>query len=359
MADKAEEKIKEIFADLPLANGMPSDTPSQPANVIDRWRERYHVSGVEGLAASSVFLRAVRFQKINLTNVAFDGCDLRESKFDGSTLLRVSFGQHDKDICRLDHAVFVDATLTGVIFTGNLRNVDFRGASLKGCEFDRTNLRGATFDGASLNGVEFIAVEVDSKTKFNDLQNVERVKIDRFTLHCLQNFGGLSEGNRMRMTIVDDAALLRSQFGGMWGMLHLAAVLIFLFPYTWFVVRQWTMVRAFGDADPDKSMTLLSAIFGFIVTGGGNWKGPWTIAWMSLLCFVLFTCFNLGRLALLWKTKKLETTEELTGLPVEFSLDDDEHWWGVLYHVCNAGFWVLLAATAYNTYHFLMMRVPT
>jgi hypothetical protein len=164
----------------------------------------------------------------------------------------------------------------------------------------------------------------------------------------------------MKMRIVDDVLTLRSQFGGIWTLLHLSAILVFVFPYVWFLIKQWT-VASFGmHAKTESSMPLWMALAGFVWTGGGNWKANWQdwhFAPLSFGSFAVFALYNAARLALLWKTKNLETQEEIIGLPAEFSLQASPTWRSI-YYATQIGFWAALCAAIINTIHFFTMRVP-
>ena len=65
-------------------------------------------------------------------------------------------------------------------------------------------------------------------------------------------------------------------------------------------------------------MTLFEALCRYIVRGGENWMSTWHPNWIPFLTFLLVATYNFARMALLWKTKRLETQEVVTNLPVRF-----------------------------------------
>jgi hypothetical protein len=95
----------------------------------------------------------------------------------------------------------------------------------------------------------------------------------------------------------------------------------------------------------------------FIVTGGRDWQHSWTPALFSLLIFVVFLFYNAARMALLWKTKKLEMQQTITGLPVEFSLQSSA-WWRRIFMLTKYGFWFAVVLAVANSILFLRMRIP-
>ena len=103
-------------------------------------------------------------------------------------------------------------------------------------------------------------------------------------------------------------------------------------------------------------MMLLEALLRFIVTGGRDWRHSWEPS-CSLLVFILFLLYNAARATLLWKTTKLKMQQDITGLPVEFSLQNNDLWQDV-YKFTVRGFWYAVGLAIVNSILFLMMRIP-
>jgi hypothetical protein len=360
MDSQALAELKVILEHLSFSSPPPNPNivESQPANRIGQWRDEYTIQEIADVDFSDVLLRSVKLNELTIRNVRFTNCDLRQASFANSKLENVVFEQSPPD-GNLGHVDFQDAHLKATKFSNcDCGGAKFQRSKLGDCSFFGSNLRVTDFENASLVSVTFRNIEVDTRTKFKDLAKIENVTMERYALHCLgPDFGELTEGNRMRMDIADDAILLRSQFGGFWTLLHLTAIVVFLFPYVWFIGRQWTVATFIPGHEASDSMPLWKALVGFIITGGGDWKGTWNVAWLSFLSFVVFAFYNAARIALLWKTKSLEMKEHITGLPVEFSLEAHHGWW-ILFQLTRIFFWLALLATIANTIHFFSMRVP-
>lgn len=202
----------------------------------------------------------------------------------------------------------------------------------------RAKIKNLTFDGCT----------VDDSIKFAQLTSCSGAKIDRFTLKSLgRDRGGLTPGNLMDMDVEDDVAILRSQFGGIWAALHLIALIVFVSPYAWFLPTHYAIAK-WNWAGNDKTITIVGAFARFIFSGGKNW--------LSFGAFILYFIYNAARLLLVWKTKTLETKQNVTGYPVRFKLHGT--WWGTL---CNFLFWAVIGAViivTFNTYNFLMVELP-
>ncbi len=99
---------------------------------------------------------------------------------------------------------------------------------------------------------------------------VSGAKIDRYDLECLENYGGLTQGDRMEMEIEDGVALLRATYSGFLQWIHLFALATFLFPYAWFVTVQWSKAQ-FLAAPDDTWLPLWKALVWFIFNGGVDW----------------------------------------------------------------------------------------
>lgn len=250
------------------------------------------------------------------------------------------------------------ADLSGADLSGaTLTNANLTGATLSGADLSSADLTGAQLEGANLNkanltAADLLYIAVDSSTLLEG-SSVLNCGIDRYTLESLNNYGGLSRADLMTMDIEDGLARLRSSFSGFLQYLHLAALVLFVFPYVSFVLRHWTAAK-FGLGDEEKTITLFEALLRYIVGGGAGWREGWSLSWTFGL-FLFSLTYNIARAVLLWKTKSLELAQEARGLPVSFSLTGS--WHGV-YQVARIGFWVNLGVVLLHTVHFLWQRIP-
>lgn len=328
------------------------------------------------------------------SSLLFDCCNLTNAEFEGSTLEKSLFSGSDLKHARCQGALFVRCDWIEREGKGTAEGTDFTNATLENCRiclslegtnfgqstnvrtvFDGSNLRAASFSNASLVECSLRGVRVNSRTTFPDMQSTEGCHIDRYTLSCLgRDFGGLSVGNRSDMKIHDDVALLRSQFSGIWMWSHALSIVAFVFPYVWFLVRQRTIARFYSDQDRETSVSLLEAITRYVLRGGQEWNtGDWWIPSWPFCWFLIILLHNVLRAALLFKTKHLETQQEVSGLPAKFALDDafqgfavwpgkrlgkGLRFWRWVFRCSRWGFWISLVFIAINSIHFLMMRVP-
>lgn len=217
-----------------------------------------------------------------------------------------------------------------------------------------------------LNGANLLGAHTNTKTNFTEA-TVDGCKINRYALECLENYGGLSKGAMMKMTIQDDVAVLRQNYSGYLRVLHLIALLTFLFPYAWFLVSQWGHAafdaRFRNNADADH-ITLFEALCRYIYNGGVDWQEGFFFS-LSFIAFVLTAAFNILRAIMLWKTKTLEFREEVRDFPVEFSLVEPIYghkrleWftWGALQWITTKALALYLLIVALNAFHFLSMDI--
>ena len=129
----------------------------------------------------------------------------------------------------------------------------------------------------------------------------------------------MTEGQLMDLTLTDDVSTLRRDFGGIWGLIHVITLIVFFFPYVWFLVER--LIRVNFMSPNEDTVTLLEALLRFILRGGRDWQESWEPS-LSFYAFVFVLLYNVARSVLLWKTKKLETDEEVKGYPVRFSFSD-------------------------------------
>jgi uncharacterized protein YjbI with pentapeptide repeats len=353
----------------------------------------------------NVMMRAVDFTGLDLTNSRFLDCDCSGVTFSRCTLHNAALISGRADNCKFDGASLVNSS-----FDISLQGSDFAGADLTGVRFDGCDLRGARFQRAILQNASLLNIRVDESTTFRQVETVRNAKIERYTLACLKDESGLTLGNKMDLRIVDDVAKLRSEFGGIWAIVHVLALVVFVFPYAKFLLTQSALANFSRDAPTD--ITLLEAFGRFVYSGGENWKGGWNLSLTSFLAFTIYLVYNAARSLLLWKTKSLETQQEVSGLPAKFSLTkpsnigrrnvlrllafavnlydfvlayiklgiekaglwsfserivipkwpkwrDPINGWYICYVMVHIIFWLAAVSVIVNTIHFMMQRVPT
>jgi uncharacterized protein YjbI with pentapeptide repeats len=345
------EMLKSLSVDDPLA--------AQNANtVFQNWKVKHNVTEIKDYIFRKRNLTNVHFRPLSLENVAFLDCILNGARFEHQLLDRVKFLSSDERGTLLQTAKFNGASLIGAKLADcDLQSANFTGAKLTRCDLSNSDLRDAQFEHASLVECDLRGIQVSSHTSFLDLIDASGSTIDKYTLACLgKERGYLTDGNLMKMNIVDDVAMLRNQFGGYWTIFHLAAILIFVFPYVWFLLSRWAEASFRPPIEGQPTMALWEALLRFIVTGGHDWRHSWTPR-CSLIVFLLFLFYNAARAALLWKTTKLKMQQDITGLPVEFSLQSNSRWQDV-YKFTVQGFWWAVVLAIVNTILFLTMRIP-
>lgn len=332
----------------------------------------FHLSGLKLMRCdltkailTGAKLDSADLTKANLTGAALTDADLSGANLTGATLNQADLVRVDLSKARcagaslqqadLSYARVIHADMNGcVLVSAILTHTVFTSARLVAAIFRRSNLHDAFFKGANLTGADLRGVHVNNGTRLTDAE-VLGCRIDRYTLELLDNYGGLTKGDRMRMSIVDGVADLRQQFGGLMRLFHGLALAAFAFPYAWFLVKQW-MVARFSEAD--ETITLFRVSCEYIWTGG-DWTGGdftyETLAFLPVAYFGWALFYNVIRFGMLVKTNNLESKERTTGLPERFHLAG---WWKYPYWVVKWGFWVNLLIVAAHTWHFLGQRIP-
>ncbi len=211
-------------------------------------------------------LRRVNLNKVNLSKSDLSDADLREADL------------MDADVS--------EANLRGTNFSrANLRRSDFTKADLRGADLRSNKLTISILQRSDLRGAKFSAV-----TNLRGA-DVNGAKINRYDLECLENYGGLTQGDRMEMEIEDGVALLRASYSGFLQWLHLFALVTFLFPYVWFITIQWSKARFLAVPD-DTWLPLWKALGLFIFNGGVDWHlGP-NMHW-SFVAFLFLLAYNI------------------------------------------------------------------
>ena len=301
--------------------------------------------------------------KIRLDGASLCGTNLREARLEGAFLRTADLSKADLQFTYLDKAdlidtIFRETRLVGATITNAyLYNAEFTKANLAGSDFRRSNIEGASFRECKFANSTLLKVTLDSNTSFADMGDVKECYVDRYTMEYMSE--SLSKGKMMDLHIRDDIARLRSQFSGVWMWLHMVSLMAFGAPYIWFISHQWVLVQLQGAIPPKTdSIALWEAFLRYLWNGGVGWRQGWSLDLWSFAPFVLVLFYNLVRLILLWKTKRLETEQEVSGLPVQFSLGGDLWYWNVLYQFTVYGYWVTIALVIFNTIHFLSLRIP-
>lgn len=361
---------------------------------VDEWNQLrskpVDIPGLDGISLTGLDLSEFRFSGLSLQR-----CDLTKANLTGAELNDANLTKANLTGATLEDANLSNANLTGVTLdNANLMNAglqkaglhqaSLRGANLGGANLNRavltgsmmvsailtntvlthtqlvaanlrrSNLSDAHLEGANLTGADLRGIHVNNGTRLVGAE-VLGCLIDRYTLELLNQYGGLTKGDRMRMSIVDGVADLRQQFGGLMRLFHGLALAAFAFPYAWFLVKQW-MVARFSEAD--ETITLFRVSCEYIWTGG-DWTGGdftyETLAFLPVAYFGWALFYNVIRFGMLVKTNNLESKERTTGLPERFHLAG---WWKYPYWVVKWGFWVNLLIVAAHTWHFLGQRIP-
>jgi hypothetical protein len=158
------------------------------------------------------------------------------------------------------------------------------------------------------------------------------------------------------MNVVDDLANLRASYSGFLQWFHGFALILFLWPYIWFIAQQWAFSH-WANKLPGRSIPLWEAFLKFIASGGRSWNHNWQFAFIPLSLFFITFAYNLLRAILLWKTKSLEFDQDIRGLPSRFSFQSEKGW----HRAYKASKWLFignLVALVGHTLWFLQLRIP-
>lgn len=376
---------------------------------------------LSGANLSGLDLSGLDLREIMLNHADLRKTDLRKADLSGAKLERANLGSEEcayqqaqqsfwgirRIVMALRHllpgkaqsrdsnvkcANLSGANLTeAVLLNSSLIGADLSGACLNHANFSHTNISGATLLGAS----------VDSTTSFGAIKCYKTIG-DRSTAEYMRDT--LGHGQMMDLTIVDDLATLRAEFSGVWGMIHLIGVIVFLLPYVWFLaeqamasrvkaiadsaeltVEEWAHRKAqdiiqlpakdfqdaiqqkitltadqwrekFGVSSPQE-ITVLNAFARYIWNGGERWREGYFFNGFSFIPFVCVTVYNMLRLRLLIKTKRLETQQSVRQLPVTFSLGNGLISWRTAYVLNLWGYWLTLILVAKNSLYFMSSTI--
>lgn len=165
---------------------------------------------------AKVHAPAVPLRNLRLSDVIVRGCDFANGVWERTELTAVGlskcrltgwnvaegvFRRVQWADCKIDLAVFQNATLTDCVFQAcDLREVDFQSARLKNVTFRRCDLRSARFAAASLKTVDFrgshlAGIQVDaaslSGNVFDPAQVLDVVQVFGIVVRELER-GGLT-----------------------------------------------------------------------------------------------------------------------------------------------------------------------
>jgi hypothetical protein len=273
-----------------------------------------------------------------------------------------------KEWCRV--ADIARAQLVGMDLTRyNLRSLDltdvnFSRSDLTNVDFECSNLDGVIFDDAKLDGANLrevtsfqdgslLRIQYSGSTTLPSADRMRGCQIERWVLEDMKSRNNWNDADIRRFTIRDDFAELRTYFGGYSRWVTLAAVVLFMLPYVWFVA--WQSARSYF-LQPSDGTRLLAALFHLIWTGGVRSLQDWTWSPLNTLLFTFLIMFNVGRAFLAWKTLKLEEHYSITGLYPRFYLSANLL---RLYRFVRWGLLINLAiAFVHTILHLWQTRIP-
>lgn len=332
---------------------------------VNKWREdnpdvELDLSDIElrALELDSAFLSPANLKSLklfdsNLSKTTLIGCDFRLSRLrnvnlQSAILNDADFSDAELALVNMNHAVADKITLNNA----KMYRVDLTKAWIVNSKMLATRLEECT-----LLLTAILGSKVNSNTTFTNSTDISDCAIDRHTIACLgEQRGGLTDGNLSEMDIHDDVAELRLAFSGIWGTIHFIAILAFMLPYLWFLFEHGIEAR-FSD-NPENSISLLEAFLRYIWNGGVDWRAGWNLSLISFGTFIFFLLYNSLRLSLLYKVKKLETKQEVSGVPAFFSFFSEPIWFVIFSITQKWGFIFYLFCVCVNIYHFMQMRIP-
>jgi uncharacterized protein YjbI with pentapeptide repeats len=301
--------------------------------------------------------------KADFDNVTFSQVDLSSAMMNAIKAHLVVFHGSNLTRAQLQNSLFspdvrrVAPKQNAVFRRSNLSNAILANSDLKEAWFSMVDLRGTDLANCQLQNSTFSDVIVDAKTRLQRA-TVARCTIARYTLECLEDYGGLTKGDRMLMEIKDDVATLRQSYSGPWQIIHVAALLLFSAPYLWFVAQRWSEIQF--DTQPavgvGTMIPLWEALGRYIYNGGLSWRDGWALSWLAFGTFLFSLAYNVVRAVLLGKTMSLELQERISGLPPMFTLRGNKVW-HPLYLVATWGFWINLIMVLLHTAHFMSLGV--
>ncbi len=283
------------------------------------------------------------------------GIDLSGVNFKGSIIRNVDFTGADLSDSVLEKVhIYKSTMIFSDLCYAKLTNSKIENTAMSHSSFYGTNLSQSVFVNSGLEDSDFTGSYITYTTRFSNCK-VIGTRIEKSRLETMENYGGLSVGNRMKMRITDHVATLRASYSGFQQWIHLVALIIFSFPYIWFVISLWIKAEFMKiNSESFSSITLAEALSRYIFNGGIDWQTGFSFHW-TFITFIWMFIYNVIRGILLWKTKTLELQQKISNLPVEFTLPGSM--WGGLYKIANWSFVITMMIVILNTFHFMMMRV--
>lgn len=313
------------------------------------------VGNLERRSDRGIVVEQFDFSNTNLTKANFLGHCFRMVKFQGADLSGAFLAS-----CTFEMCDFSPYAIELFFFdNGTYKSKALKTDLEKVCRLKDVSALGCTFRECTLCCADLTAVEFDEATTF-DRTEVVGTTISRAVLDSLKDNGGLIPSRLRHMIVVDDVAVLRESFSGIWNKVHIAAMLLFLAPYVWFLVQQWVMASvgekavAVDLASVEESSPILYNLGRFIVSGGETWR-QWQPRFLPILLFALALVYNGVRARLVIKTAALEHHQAVQGHYPDFRLTGG---WKRLLQVYKVLGIIGLLVVAAHTWMFLMKPVP-
>jgi len=270
------------------------------------------------ILSAMLFDDAKFYGDVDFSGLTFSGSTIfKTAKFMGNAFfMDTTFRETDFSNSIFDQkANFMGANFSEKVDFDLLQFKD--GANFQGVDLKHANIKSLNLSNCNFTDASLIGALIDGRTNFQG-SNMGNCKVDRYQLERMDNYGGLSNSDRMDMIIEDGLALLQNSYSGFWQNLHLLALLAFAAPYLWFISVQW-INSSFNFSQDPSLIPVWKALFQFIYNGGVNWHLGYEFHW-SFVIFIILLIYNLLRGLLLWKTISLTLQKESSGLHPPFSL---------------------------------------
>ena len=328
----------------PRAIATPALSPAERADLLNLAGANLAGANLAGANLACVVRDGAVVGTADLTGADLTGANLSFAKLSGADLTGANLTDAKLRVSDLTGANLTDAKLSGA----DLSCANLTDAVLTAAVLTAADLSGANFTGASLEHASLEHAILTKSTKFVNA-SVEGTAIDRYVLELLDdNYGGLMRADRLVMKIRDDVATLRGEFSGFMQWLHAGGILAFFAPYVAFTIAKTLLAHPYECGSTEACGPLLWAL--------------WDYVWTSQPCyekgiFLFWAVYNAFRVALLFKTKKLEIEETARQLPVLFSFSGHKCW-RRLFKFVHYGFWVHLIAVSIHLGLYMMTPVP-
>lgn len=259
---------------------------------------------------SLVEFRGCRFFGCYMADVGIDihtTLDFRNCEFIGEFRFHLAYlertAKDRSQFALFERCKFDDSRIYASSFDNcTLTDTSFEGSTHEGTHFWKADLTGSSFRKCNFSGGVVFADAT-----------MRDVKMDHRSILSMKDEGGLSTSQKMDMQIFDDFVTLRGLYGGFNRWIHGIALLIYIFPYAWFIAYLWSKA-SFLDNPSEDHISIGLSFAHFVFNGGRNW-------WMgfdfhpSFLLFLAGLAYNLIRVFVLTKTMRLEQQERATGYP--------------------------------------------